>query len=185
MKQLTILAAAVLCTSAMAEPFTAEHLVRLDRVGAPAFSPDGSQVVYALRKTDMEANKGRYDLWLTRVDNGEARRLTHHEANETDPAWSPDGQFVYFLSSRDDTSQVWRMDVAGGEASPVTDLPLDVGTFRLTADGSRLLVSLEVHPDCEDLECTRARDEAAEERTVTGVAYEQLLMRHWDRWWRE
>ena len=182
MKQLTILAAAVLCTSAMAEPFTAEHLVRLDRVGAPALSPDGSQVVYALRKTDMEANKGRYDLWLTRVDNGEARRLTHHEANETDPAWSPDGQFVYFLSSRDDTSQVWRMDVAGGEASPVTDLPLDVGTFRLTADGSRLLVSLEVHPDCEDLECTRARDEAAEERTVTGVAYEQLLMRHWDRW---
>ena len=48
-----------------AENFTADHLVRLDRVGAPVLSPDGSMIVYSLRKTDMEANKGRYDLWLT------------------------------------------------------------------------------------------------------------------------
>ncbi len=55
---------------ALAEPFSAEHLVRLDRVGAPAVSPDGSQVVYTLRKTDMEAGKGRYDLWLSATDDG-------------------------------------------------------------------------------------------------------------------
>ena len=59
----SLLLLAICCIHpAVAEPFTAEHLVRLDRVGAPHVSPDGSQVVYTLRKTDMEAGKGRYDL---------------------------------------------------------------------------------------------------------------------------
>ena len=105
-----------------AEPFTAEHLVRLDRVGAPNVSPDSKHVVYTLRTTDMEANKGRYDLWLSEIDGGKPRQLTSHEANDTDPAWSPDGKHVYFLSTRSDSSQVWRIALGGGEATQVTNL---------------------------------------------------------------
>jgi dipeptidyl aminopeptidase/acylaminoacyl peptidase len=93
----------------LAEPFTADHLVRLDRVGSPVLSPDGSRVVYTVRKTDMDANKGRHDLWWTSVSDGRTHRLTTHEASDTEPAWSPDGKYVYFLSSRNDSSQVWRI----------------------------------------------------------------------------
>jgi dipeptidyl aminopeptidase/acylaminoacyl peptidase len=167
---------------AWAEPFSAEHLVRLDRVGAPSVSPDGSQVVYTLRKTDMNANKGRVDLWITDVDGEATRQLTGHEANDTDPAWSPDGKQVYFLSSRDDSSQVWRIALDGGDAIQVTNLPMDVGTFRLTADGDRLVVSLQVYLDCEDLACTASRDKALEDSPTTGAVYDQLFMRHWDHW---
>jgi len=130
--------------SAIAEPFTADHLVRLDRVGAPVLSPDGSKVVYTVRKTDMEANKGRVNLWWTNVSDGQTHRLTNGEANDTSPAFSPDGSHVYFLSSRDESSQVWRISLAGGKLEQVTHLPLDVGTFRLLASGDRLVVSLEV-----------------------------------------
>ena len=170
---------------AMAEPFTAEHLVRLDRVGAPNVSPDGRQVVYTLRTTDMDANKGRLDLWLSTIDGETTRQLTSHVANDTAPAWSPDGKHVYFLSSRSDSSQVWRIAVDGGEATQVTMLPVDVGTFRVTADGDRLVVSLQAYPDCEDLACTAARDKALDESKTTGVAYDQLFMRHWDYWLTE
>jgi dipeptidyl aminopeptidase/acylaminoacyl peptidase len=182
MKPFAIFVAALLCSPVLAEPFSAEKLVRLDRVGAPALSPDGATVVYALRTTDMEANKGRHDLWLTRVEDGEASRLTRHEANDTGPAWSPDGRFVYFLSSRAERQQVWRIGVDGGEATQVTDLPLDVGSFRLVPDGSRLVLSMRVYPDCEDLECTVLRDQAAAGRKDTGIVYDRLFMRHWDRW---
>ena len=108
--------------------------------------------------------------------------MTRHEANDTAPAWSADGRFVYFLSKPGDANQVWRIPMAGGEASPVTELPLDVGTFRLSADGRRMVVSLSVYPDCTELACTVARDEAASEAKTTGVAYDRLFMRHWDHW---
>jgi dipeptidyl aminopeptidase/acylaminoacyl peptidase len=171
--------------TALAEPFTADHLVRLDRVGTPGLSPDGTRVVYTVRKTDMDANKGRYDLWWTRVSDGRTHRLTTHEANDTEPAWSPDGKYVYFLSSRNDSSQVWRIPLDGGEATQVTNLSLDVGTFRLPASGSHLVVSLEAYLECENLECTRARDEVREKNPTTGMVYDQLFMRHWDHWLTE
>jgi len=168
--------------STIAEPFTAEHLVRLDRVGAPVVSPDGSKVVYTVRKTDMEANKGRVNLWWTNISDGQTHRLTNGEANDTDPAWSPDGRYVYFLSSRDESSQVWRISLPGGEVKQITHLPLDVGTFQLLASGDQLVVSLEVYLDCDDLACTRSRMDAQAENPATGVVYDQLFMRHWDHW---
>ncbi|HSN50986.1 MAG TPA: S9 family peptidase [Woeseiaceae bacterium] len=169
-------------SAALADPFTAEHLVRIDRVGAPAVSPAGDLVVYAVRHTDMDADKGRYDLWLSTIDGAAPRRLTTHEANDTSPAWSPDGRSILFLSSRGETTQVWRLPVGGGEAQPVTDLPLDVGTFRVSPTGDRLVVSLSVYPDCDDLQCTVDRAAAAADDKVTAQRYDRLFMRHWDHW---
>ena len=48
-------------------PFTVQDLVRLARVSEPAVSPDGKRVAYALRTTDMDANKGRSAIWLLDV----------------------------------------------------------------------------------------------------------------------
>lgn len=169
----------------LAEPFSAEQLVRLDRVGAPNVSPDGSSVVYTLRTTDMDANKGRQDLWLSDIDGGLPRQLTSHEDNETSPDWSHDGKYVYFLSSRSEASQVWRISRDGGVAEQVTDLPVDVGSFRLGPDGSFLLISAQVYLDCDDLACTATRDEQQAEAATTGAIYDQLFMRHWDHWLTE
>ena len=41
------------------------------RLAAPAVSPDGRWAVYQLRETDLEANRGRTDLWL--LDLGRRR----------------------------------------------------------------------------------------------------------------
>ena len=113
-------------SAAFADAFTAAHLVRIDRVGAPAVSPSGDRIVYAVRHTDMEEDTGRYDLWLSTIDGNAPRQLTTHDANDSSPAWSPDGRHILFLSSRGGSTQVWRLPVAGGEAQPVTDLPVDV-----------------------------------------------------------
>ncbi|MEO0367083.1 MAG: S9 family peptidase, partial [Pseudomonadota bacterium] len=165
-----------------AEPFTAEHLVTLDRVGAPVVSPDGTTVVYPVRHADLEADKGHYDLWMSPVDGGKARRLTTHVASDTSPSWSADGQSILFLSNRGDSTQVWRLPIDGGEAQPVTDLPLSVGSYRASPAGDRLVVSLSVYLDCDDLACTTERMAASADTTVSAKQYDQLFMRHWDYW---
>ena len=182
-RQIVCFTFAWLATSAaVADTFTAEHLVQIDRVGAPAVSPAGDLIVYAVRHTDMDADKGRYDLWLSTIDGSAPRQLTTHDANDTSPAWSPDGRSILFLSSRGESTQVWRLPVNGGEAQPVTDLPLDVGTFRLSPTGDRLVVSLSVYPDCDDLECTADRIAETVDDKVTAQRYDRLFMRHWDYW---
>ncbi|MFP4334677.1 MAG: prolyl oligopeptidase family serine peptidase [Wenzhouxiangella sp.] len=182
MKTLLLAGSLLFAIAAHAEPFSADHLVRLDRVGAPLVSPDGTQVVYPVRHTDMAADRGRFDLWLTTIDGQATRRLTTHEANDSAPAWSPDGQSLYFLSARSGSSQVWRLPLAGGEPTQVTDLPVDVGTFRIAPDERGLVVSLQVFLDCGDLACTAQRLEDNQDDPVSAHAYEQLFMRHWDHW---
>jgi dipeptidyl aminopeptidase/acylaminoacyl peptidase len=179
----TLLLSTVLFASlSYAEPFDVNHLVRLHRVGAPVVSPDGQHVVYTVRETDMETGKGRVDVWLSPVAGGEPRRLTVHEGADSDPAWSSAGDWVYFLSGRSGTSQVWRIAPKGGEAVQVTDLPLDIGTFRLSPADDRLVVSIRVYSDCDKLACTVERDKTQAERKDSAKVYDQLFMRHWDHW---
>ncbi len=166
------------------EPFSAEHLVRLQRVSAPALSPDGRAVVFNVRDTDMEANRGRQDLWILDLETKGARpvRLTTHAESDHSAQWSPDGQYIYFLSTRSGSSQVWRVPNRRGEAEQVTNLPVDVGSFRLAPNGTRLALTLEVYPECDALQCTSERLKKAEDSRESGMTFDRIFVRHWDTW---
>jgi dipeptidyl aminopeptidase/acylaminoacyl peptidase len=181
-----------------AKPFTVQDLVRLDRISDPAVSPDGKRLSYTLRTTDMEANKGRTSIWLLNSlkHNPTAVRLTDLAASANSSAWSADGAFLYFLSNRSGSSQVWRVDTrrvdarhldtehgaVPPEAQQITNLPLDVGSFRLSPKGDRLLVSMDVFIDCKDLACTQQRLDTLAHSPAHGVLYDKLFVRHWDTW---
>jgi len=183
---MTVAAATLAATTAMAAPrgFTVEDLVNMERVGSPAVSPDATRVIYTVRSTDMEKNRGNTQLWMIdlRAAKPTPQRLTDHASSSADPEWSPSGDAVYFLSARSGSSQVWRQPVAGGAPVKVTDLPLDVDNFRVAPTGDRLAFSLAVFRDCADLACTKARLDAKEKEKATGKVYDRLFARHWDTW---
>ncbi len=168
--------------SAAQHPFTVHDLVAMDRLSEPAVSPDGRHVAFTVSALDLEGNRRRTDVWLVDADGTNLRRLTNHPASDLSPAWSADGRAVWFLSNRSGSMQVWRVPVGGGEAVQVTRLPLDVGSFVVSPDETRLAVSVEVFPECSTLECTVARLEALEARKATGRLYDRLFIRHWDTW---
>ena len=169
--------------SAESRGLTALDLVSMHRLSDPQPSPDGSQVVYTLRETDLEANRGRTDLWLIGLDGDEPLRLTTDEGGDSHPRWAPDGSRIYFLTSRSGSSQVWAIEPAEGAApEQVSDLPLDVGGFTVSPDGASLAVALEVFVDCPDLACTAERLEKKAAAQTTGLVYDQLFVRHWDTW---
>jgi dipeptidyl aminopeptidase/acylaminoacyl peptidase len=163
-------------------PFSVQDMLAMKRISDPQSSPDGKTIVFTLRTTDLEDNRGRTDLWLVGVDGSGLRQLTAHPANDWNPRWATDGRSVLFLSTRGGSAQVHRIPVDGGEARPVTDLPLDVGSLIVSPDGRHLGISMEVFPDCETLACTTDRLEARGERKGSGVLYEKLFIRHWDEW---
>lgn len=168
-----------------AKPFDARDLVTLDRVSSPTLSPDGRKLVVAVREADFEANKASTGLWIEDLfarDAAPPVRFTAEGMSVNSPAFSPDGANVYFLSAKSGSQQLWRQAVAGGEAVQVTNFPLDVGSYKLSPDGSAVALSFEVFPDCADLACTKARLDATAATKATGKVYDSLFVRHWDTW---
>ncbi|MBK7536777.1 MAG: S9 family peptidase [Myxococcales bacterium] len=157
-------------------------MLAMQRVGEPAVSPDGKWVAFSVRDTDLEANRGRLDLWLASVDGAQVRRLTTHPDADSSPAWSPDGRWIYFSSTRGGSAQVWRIAAAGGEAEQVTKLPTDVGGFKLFPDGKRMVLALEVWPQARTLARSMEEDGVKAKAKGSAQIYDQLLFRHWDQW---
>ncbi len=162
-------------------PFTVHDLLAMDRISDPQVSPDGKWAVFVLRKTDLDANKGRTDLWLVGTDGAGLRQLTTDAAGDFNPLWAPDGKSVFFVSTRSGSAQVWRLPLAGGEAQQVTRQPLDVGNLVLSPDGSHIAFSMDVYPGKTPDATKEMLDEVAA-RKSSGVLYDHLFIRHWDTW---
>jgi len=162
-------------------PFSIHDMLAMERISEPAVSPDGKWIVFTLRVTDLDANRGRTDLWCTDSEGKVLSRLTSHPAADFNPRWSADGQSIYFLSTRSGSSQVWRIRRNGGEAEAITALPLDVSNLVVSPDGKNLAFSLEVFPGlCPD-GSKKKLDELAAGK-ASGRTYDRLFFRHWDSW---
>ncbi len=163
-------------------PFSIHDMLAMDRLSDPQVSPDGKWIVFVLRQTDLEENKGLTDLWLVGADGTALRRLTSHKASDSSPRWAPDGKSIWFVSGRSDTSQVWRIAIDGGEAEQVTEQPLDVGNLIVAPDGRYIAFTMEVFPDCNTPGETKEKLDEIEKRKTSGRIYESIFVRHWDTW---
>lgn len=73
---------------------------------APAFSPKADLLAFVM------SNGQAWDIWvLAGPYTGEPIRLTHHRANDVNPAWSPDGKCIAFASNRDGIYNIYVMEV--------------------------------------------------------------------------
>jgi hypothetical protein len=92
----------------------------------PVWSPDGRTLAFATDRftTDMSRLKvGRYTIGLIDVSTGDVRRLAGFDgARHTNPQWSPDGAALYFIADPDGISNVFRLQLAGGSITQVTNL---------------------------------------------------------------
>ncbi len=116
--------------------------------GAPTPSPDGRRLLHTVTTPNWQEDRNQADLHLVSLEGGVAssRRLTFtEEADETSPAWGPDGRWFLFLSNRDAPSsaprrnQLYLMDPDGGEARKLTDQGEGVSSYALSPDGRWLV----------------------------------------------
>jgi len=183
-KSIAACMALVFMTSGLAHarPFTAKDLATLERVSDPHVSPDGRFVAFNLRSTDWDDSRAFNALWVIdrSATNSAPRMVRDQEKSSTSPRWSPDGQWLYFLSSRSGSVQVWRTSANGGESRQVTKLPLDVGLYRLAPDGRTLVAAINVHAECDTLACSKAKDDAKAKEKNSGTLYDSVTPRFWD-----
>jgi dipeptidyl aminopeptidase/acylaminoacyl peptidase len=177
--------AALPAQAAERRPLTAEDLWAMERVSSPALSPDGRWVVFSVTRYSVEENKGNGDLWLVPADgSAPPRRLTWNEGADGSAAWSPDGQRIAFVSKRGDgPPQLHVLPVGGGEARPVTKLPVGVQSPKWFPDGKRIAFMAATWPDLnDDWEAVKKRvDEQKNDKTQAKISDSRVL-RFWDEY---
>ncbi|MDP9245532.1 MAG: S9 family peptidase [Chloroflexota bacterium] len=113
-------------------------------------SPAGDRVVYAVRRMDVEADRYRAALYVSRVDGSDVARWTDGAADDATPRWSPDGTVIAFVSDRGEVpdgkkrapKNVFLIDGPGAEPRQIARFADDCGDLSWLPNGSSVIVTL-------------------------------------------
>lgn len=168
----------VVVSSAFAgQTLTPELLWELGRVGSPTLSPDGKHVVFSVRHYQWQENTSDANLWIVATDGkSPARQLTTDQASDGNPIWAEDGSAIYFVSSRNGKSQIFRLNLSGGEAVQVSHFQDAISNVKIAPGGKYVLFSREVKLEAKVGELHKDLPQA------NARLYEDLKFRHWDGW---
>lgn len=165
------------------EVITAEHMWKMERVGAPDVSPDGLSAVFSVTVYDIDTDQPSSDIYMLNIENGNVKRLTY-SGKESSPVFSPDGNKVAFVSRRHDgPGQIYILNLSGGEAKQLTDLPVGVFSLKWFPNGQKIAFGANVHPDYDgDFDKLKEIMEKKKESKVTAKVTENVMYRFWDKW---
>ena len=102
------------------------------QVRTPTAGPGDKEVAY------VSDSGGHANIWVTKLDTGESRQLTHERDPEISigvPVWSPDGRQIAFASSRDAPKGQNGYWLVSPDGSGLRNLRLLAGWADWSADG--------------------------------------------------
>jgi TolB protein len=102
-----------------------------------SWSADGRYFAYV---TALQWNSEVTRLWIIPSSGGKAVPVTDGYTNVWDPAWSPDGRRLYFVSNLGGSMDLWEQTIANAEPERITT-GLEIRTAALSPDGRRLAYS--------------------------------------------
>ena len=130
--------------AAQKRALTFDDFIALKAVGDPQLSPDGRSVAYTVTEYSLKDNRGAARIWLADVATGRTRRVTQGPGSDRQPRWSPGGETLAFVSTRQNGPQLWVLPIAGGEARKITNLPDGASDPVWLPDGAGLLVTSDI-----------------------------------------
>lgn len=157
--------------AAQRRPITHEDLWTLQRIGAPALSPDGKLAVFTVTEPSYDSSQTVTDLWIIATDgSAPARRFTNTRGGEGGATFSPDGTLVAFTARRegDDADQVYLQPVGGGPARRLTTIATGASSPKFRPDGRAVLFETSSAPGPKPADSARA--------------YDAFPVRFWNRW---
>ncbi|MEG1586139.1 MAG: S9 family peptidase [Bacteroidales bacterium] len=101
---------------------------------APAFSADGSKLAWkSMARDGYEADQIR--LFMMDMKSGEKTYLTADYDNNVESfKWTPNSDFIYFLSVNQATEQIFRLEVATKKIEQLTNGDYDYASIALAGD---------------------------------------------------
>jgi Tol biopolymer transport system component len=113
---------------------------RLVSGAAPSWSPDSKQIVF----------EAGHDLFVMNVDGSGEHRLAAHAY---EPAWSPNGNRIAFITNRDGDEEIYVMNVDGSNQIRLTHIPGNDHWLPSWSHDSTHIVFTSDGTPCTDNQC--------------------------------
>lgn len=105
-------------------------------------NPQGSvpQSINALPKIAFASvrDNGNHDIYLMDANGSNEIRLTTSLAYDDQPAWSPDGSTLAFMTNRDGNFEIYSMPGVGGVPTRLTNNPAGDGFPAYSPNGTKI-----------------------------------------------
>lgn len=158
------------------KPWTPEDILLTESASDWEISPDAKWASWTRTRMDKEKNGRVANLFLTNLDTKKEVQLTRGTETNGRPKWSPDGEFISFLSTKPlpkpnpdlSRSQLWLMSPRGGEPWPVTEFVRGIQGYEWV-DGDTVIFSAQEDPAFFEQETKRKKDTT---RVVDDVGHE-------------
>ena len=138
MKRIAAVLLCLLATTAEAQKtkLGPMDIFNLEYATSPEISPDGQWVVYVRQYFDVMTDRRYSNLWIARSDGSDHRPLTAGKYTEGEPAWSPDGKRLAYISTREGAPQIYVRWMDNGQTSPITKVQEPPSGIAWSPDGS-------------------------------------------------
>ncbi len=109
-------------------------LERFFQATTPRWAPDSRRVVYSGWR-----DGGYRDIYIYDRDSEQTTRITADRYLDTEPSWSPDGEYIVFASDRNQVANIYAYELATGKVHQVTNVIGGAFEPVISHDGRRMV----------------------------------------------
>jgi serine/threonine protein kinase/Tol biopolymer transport system component len=111
----------------------------------PSWSPHGRRIAY----WGLSSGSSQRTLYTLPAEGGTPVPVLADPYFSWNPLWSPDGRYLYFVSDRGGSMNLWRVAIdessgkREGEPQPITQPAPSIGFLSISGDGRRIVFAMD------------------------------------------
>ena len=119
-------------------PLTLEEIIALREITESQISPDGRTVAFIVTQASLALNDYRAALFVVQSSHDSDPVKLLEGKNLSNLRWTPDNQYISYLSTNSGSPQVWRVRPDRGKTEQVTTHVTGISQYEWSSDGQKM-----------------------------------------------